>query len=110
MTPPKPGNEWSELEAVIRKWADLNPDPDTGGFEQEFQAMLFANITKGVADWHTAEVTKKIVEARIEEVKLCQGEKPINKERYLRNRQNQLEYDLENQIEARIKELKNAEQ
>jgi hypothetical protein len=32
--------------------------------------------------------------ARLEEVKLCQGEKAVSKERYLKNRQFQLEFEL----------------
>lgn len=36
------------LKDTIRLWADLNNDPETGGFEQSFIDALVDNIARGV--------------------------------------------------------------
>lgn len=43
----------------------------------------------------TQQIQALLLEARLKEVKLCQGKKAISKDAYLENRQSQLEWDLD---------------
>lgn len=78
---------------------DSSEDNAKAAYELAYRILKPYNVKMAVVDEVKAQITEVIEAAcntaRLEEVKLCQGEKAVDKERYLRNRQWQLEHDID---------------